>query len=904
MKQARVTPEDLESLRQRAEEIARSQPSRLQNFYREMESMLPSRGVDFAWKEWIIGSTLHLVGKTAEALPRLKRASRIFRSRGFEHEAARVDLALLDAFVCRGNFRSARARGLRALEVFKKLRDRPRMVSTMLNFGGMEDARNRIDAALSWWLKARSLVEEGDFLRRALIETSIAGAFMESGAFREAEMAAGKAIELFEESGSLSTAILPKLSLAEIAGLRGETGKALKFFTEAESRATRCGDENLLAAARLARGELELETGQFEKVLEMASGMRDRAEKLGRLDDLARFAALEARAALAAESPGFEKKIAEAGRLLRDHVGREASALFRVRMAAFRPHFTSAELNSDWKLLRKNSLLVAADVARISAAEAAFREGNAAEARKTAEELLRKRRLLPGSRIRAHRLLSRMDRDPNPSQAIRHLQTLLKTAESIRGRLFSRRDRELFGAMLAEDYALLVSLYLRRGDARSRRLAFEAVSRVKSRGLVEALDEGSDSIVGSDPEIARRWESLRKELRSMLAALEKSRFGQGRFSGGALARRVHSLSRELEGLEAEAARRRSDEPVLKPPSSLAGLLEEGEYFLEAFFAGEDLFLFLLSRNILKVQRIPSCRKDCEHEVDQLRFQLSRVAYGRQFLEAAEAPLLRSVQVVLSSLGHRLLGPISALGSIQRLWISPHGVLHHIPMAALEYEGEALIDRCPVAVVPGSDILARILARPNPRPGHLGVAGAATDELPEIAVEVEEISRSFRRVRKSPAAGVQEIQEMLAECDAVHIASHGAFHASAAASSGFRLSDGWLTAADLLRQPPKARMMSCGVCASGEVEVRPGEETMGVIRALLAGGVSTALVAPGVLDDRIARKAARIFYDEVFVSGPGLALRSTLRKLRREHPHPALWAGLQLYGNARPWGKVA
>jgi len=99
---------------------------------------------------------------------------------------------------------------------------------------------------------------------------------------------------------------------------------------------------------------------------------------------------------------------------------------------------------------------------------------------------------------------------------------------------------------------------------------------------------------------------------------------------------------------------------------------------------------------------------------------------------------------------------------------------------------------------------------------------------------------------------------------------------------------------------KVELITCAVCASGDVQVLPGGEMEGVVRALFAGGVRTALLAPGALDDRLARKAAVGFYDTVFQLGPGEAFRRTLLKLREDHPHPALWASMQLYGDTRPW----
>jgi CHAT domain-containing protein len=166
--------------------------------------------------------------------------------------------------------------------------------------------------------------------------------------------------------------------------------------------------------------------------------------------------------------------------------------------------------------------------------------------------------------------------------------------------------------------------------------------------------------------------------------------------------------------------------------------------------------------------------------------------------------------------------------------------------------------------------------------------------------VEEIVALLPAARVVRGARVAEVSELLADCDAVHVASHGAFQPLIPSGSGIRLNDGWLTALDILRSPVRARLVSLGACASGEIEVAPGEEIAGIVRALLASGVQAAVVAPGALDDLVARRAARMFYEGALANGAGAALRHTLLALRDEFDHPALWAGLQLYGNPRPW----
>jgi CHAT domain-containing protein len=194
----------------------------------------------------------------------------------------------------------------------------------------------------------------------------------------------------------------------------------------------------------------------------------------------------------------------------------------------------------------------------------------------------------------------------------------------------------------------------------------------------------------------------------------------------------------------------------------------------------------------------------------------------------------------------------------------------------------------------------VLERSLGSPALVGVGGAGPPGLPEIGAEVEAIVSRFPAAEVAEEARVDDVRRLLQTCDAVHIASHGAFQPLFPAGSGIRLADGWLTAMDLVQLETRARFVSLGSCSSGQVAVSAGEELMGVVRALFEGGADTALLAPGALDDHLARLTAQLFFEHLLDLGPGEALRTTLNQLREEHPHPALWAGFQLYGNPRAW----
>jgi len=891
-----------EVLRTRAEGIARRNPRELPVLFRKLESAARTNPHFTPWALWVEGGTRQLTGHTAGAVRSLERASNLFRRSGDEHTAARVDLARMDAMICQGRHRAARRLGLRALETFRRLDDRPRTVSALLNLGGLEESRDRLYRALELWNEARHIVSDDDDLRRGLLEINLGAGNQALGRFSRAEEHYRQAIAHLDTADARATRLLPLLGLAEIIALRGDPGAALFEILEAETEAASVGDENLLAEARVVRLRIELQLGHVERVAETAAAMVRRCGELGRLDDRARFLAFQALAVGKGAEGDLERSTAIAERALRHDIGPVAAAAFRVDLAAVTGDRSSADLSRDAGILERAGHRIAAERARAAGAERAWAEGDLSEARRLCGMILARRSAAVWPRVRALRILSRIEeREGDVTAALRYLRRVIRIIEGIRGRLASEQDRTAVSARAAEDYERLVSLLLMRGDARSRRQAFEAVARVKSRSLVEILDRRLEVEWEDRPGLMRRWNSLREELSAILATLEGHEGGSERYFESAVERRVRTLAREIEDVEMEVAR---SSPVLAdalgrlpaPPFEF----RSGEVLLEVFFAGDDLVVFRLDRRGLRVHLTEGVRRRCLELIDGIRFQISKAAYGRRFLEGAGEILVRQIRSQLGELGAMILAPLSGGAAPSRLWVAPHGALHHVPMAALELGEDPILSLCPVAVVPNSGVLARLLAQRHARPQRLAIAGAGGSHLQEIEREVEAIARRFSKAEVAQSVDGEDFRRFLEECDAVHVAAHGAFQPLIPKGSGLLLADGWFTAFDLLRTRTNVRLMTCAACASGDVSIRDGEEMEGLIRALFASGVRTALLAPGALDDHLAREAAESFYRMVFELGPGEAFRRTLLALREEHPHPALWASFQLYGDTRPW----
>jgi len=895
-----------EAAREEAERLARTAPHSLGGLFHSLRQGARRDRRFLPWALWAEGTAEQLRGRPAAAAPLFRRSGVLFRRRGDEHTAARVDILMMDALACLGRHRAASRRGRRALESFVASGDRPRIASALIMLGGLADARDQVRAAISLWRRAARLVEPTDLTRRAAVRGYLAGAMQALGRFREAAELYAEVELLLQEQEAGATALQALLGRAEISALLGEVGEAMADIRRASEVAVEIEDDNVQFEAALLMTELELRLGQVDRAAAIAEATIPRCECSGRRDDAARLAALRAVAVARGADGDLGEAVERADQALRAAGLGAAAAVMRVELARAGVKVPWRQLNRDAGLLGRSGLAIQSDLARLAAAEAMAADGRQAQARRVCEQVLAHRHASVWPRMEARRVMAEVVAEEAPAQAVKHLRLAVRAAESVRGRLSSEADRTAFTTRATAAYERLVELLLERSTPRSRREAFDLVARLKSRGLLEALDRKRGAEWKDSPELVRQWNSKRKELAAMLASLESRRDPHSRYATTVVEDRIRSFARDIEDMELDISRATPGLAALlgrAPEPSLRALLTAEETLLEVFFLGPDMVLFHLDGGGLRVQVRRGLREAVEREVEAIRFQLAKAAYGRVHLETVSGFLVGRLRSRLAALGELVLGPLAERSTPGQVFFAPHGVLHHLPLAALELGGQPIVEACSVAVVPGSRVLSRILAEPCRRPARMGVAGFGSAALPEIEGEVRTIARRFPSASTTARAGVADVRGLLSSCDAVHIASHGAFQPLFPAGSGIHLQDGWLTALDLLQMPIRARLVTMGVCASGQVSVAPGEELGGVVRALLVSGVRSAVLAPGVLDDGIGREAAQRFYDLVFVHGPGEALRQVHRELRSDHPHPALWAALQLHGNPRPWEDV-
>lgn len=214
-----------------------------------------------------------------------------------------------------------------------------------------------------------------------------------------------------------------------------------------------------------------------------------------------------------------------------------------------------------------------------------------------------------------------------------------------------------------------------------------------------------------------------------------------------------------------------------------------------------------------------------------------------------------------------------------IYFVPHGALHLVPFHALEVSGGPLIRRNPVVYAPSASVLASI-ARRGERTERADaiVVGDTRGDLP-YAREEADLVADILAVRAIP--GGEATRRRLIEAIGaagylriLHLACHGTFSEDNGFDSGILTavgdeSDGAaavLSAQDFLDAQVAAGLVALSACESGISERRPGDELVGLTRALLVAGARTVLASLWKVNDLSTSIVMRTFYEGLVREG--------------------------------------
>ncbi len=271
-----------------------------------------------------------------------------------------------------------------------------------------------------------------------------------------------------------------------------------------------------------------------------------------------------------------------------------------------------------------------------------------------------------------------------------------------------------------------------------------------------------------------------------------------------------------------------------------------------------------------------------------------------FLEMSSTEGWEVPQSLCKRIYNKLVEPVIASlpSGIKRLIIVPHGVLHHMPFAALHDGKGFLCERFAISYLPTISLIpvlansASRLSQGHDRSGYLisaisdysatranGVTFSSRVRsaagLEDLSYTKEEAENIFEMGSKHTATTKllmngqvkEELSQLFSEYPIVHFAGHAVFNADEPLASGLVLSDGSiLTAASILQA--NALRTNCGkllvlsACQTGVNTVTAGGEILGLARALIYAGMPNLVLSLWEVADRSTALLMQDFHKEL------------------------------------------
>jgi tetratricopeptide (TPR) repeat protein len=769
--------------------------------------------------------------------------------------------------------------------------------------GGLLSALGRINEGLSAHRRALDAVERVEPASE-LLEAEVLGnlgvAYYQVDDYERAEAFHHRAVAIFEREGQREHLARAHRNYARFAAARGHYSKALSAAVPGRR-----------ALLELGRTEGAAQLGQIgvdclirlNRAAEAATLAAEVAAELGSIGAHVEAAVTHGLRSLALAHLGDGE--AALGELTRAEAlfgtveweaGQASVRLGRAAILGETGHWPLALAEAAGvrdELQRRGSIArtVQADLIRARALRALGEPRAASEVARSALELIR-HRSLPWLTYHAWRLLGELARDASEMEAaLAAFLEAISALEHVQGRILTEY-RASFLADKVDVYEPAVDLLLDTGRVDA---AFELVERAKSRALVDALAGGLDIRVRAHTPrqtvLAGQLEQLRREHDALVERSEGSPDLlelEGRM--GTMLEELHLAgANDLERLSLLESRVYSPQPLLDAETAV----------LEFYASGEDLIVFVVDRSCVRVQRLPGALPRAASLQRALTLNLDAAAAH----SSRRAALETNARAVLGRLHGVLLGSVSDwLARYERLVVVPHGLLHHLPFAAL-YDGQCyLVERFEIAVAPSASSITFCL-KPRGRSGRraLTIGHSAGGALPGATDEAETVAQLLGGERLlEDEVTLGRVKDAAAKADLIHLAAHGVARLDAPLFSFLRLADGHLTALDCFELDLDCSLVTLSACESGRGVVAAGDEQVGLPRALLYAGARAVLHTLWRIDDRVTRAIMDRFYRELEAGrGRAAALRNAqLDCFGSSDRHPFFWAGFVLVGDWR------
>ena len=302
--------------------------------------------------------------------------------------------------------------------------------------------------------------------------------------------------------------------------------------------------------------------------------------------------------------------------------------------------------------------------------------------------------------------------------------------------------------------------------------------------------------------------------------------------------------------------------------------------LVEYFTTSDMTFLFITRQGLQIPEVEAVKTSPE---DMYQFILSNFASSGGITSRKSRLHLEALQTRLSSLIEPILRR-SDEGDI--IWLVPHDLLHYMPLHALKVSGRYLIERNPVCYTPSSSVMQFCQKNRRGRRKYALVVGDSRNDLLYAREEALSIAEMFGAQpylqRQATKTLIREtLAKQYKDIDILHFSCHGYFNTDQALKSGIMLApeansdtdqendEQWnLTAEEIFNLRMEADLVTLSACETGINDRKPGDELIGLTRALIYAGTPSVVVSLWAVDDLSTSLLMQHFYQQLQSSDGG------------------------------------
>ncbi len=356
-------------------------------------------------------------------------------------------------------------------------------------------------------------------------------------------------------------------------------------------------------------------------------------------------------------------------------------------------------------------------------------------------------------------------------------------------------------------------------------------------------------------------------------------------------------------------------------TSLWPKLERTTLMLEYYLAGQDLYIFQLTREGVDVQVVLGAVPKLERLLSLWRVNLDLAAQAAGGKDRAQAflGLQENSLGLLQRFYDLLLKPVSnKLNACKHLIVVPYGILHYLPFHCLFDGVQFVVERQDVSYLPAAALLD-ICRQRGQRIADKGVnlhnsLVLGLSEGGRLAYAVREAEAVARQLGTTCAlnenATTSLLRRMGPYSPIVHIAAHGMFRLDAPNFSHIKLADSQLSTIEVFNLDlSSCSLVTLSACETGRAIVGGVDEVISLGRGFLYAGAASLLPTLWKVDDASSAELMEMFYQALlsreFSKAAALAgaqrafLARARTSIRPYHVHPYFWAAFHLIGDPGP-----